>query len=468
MLPKELLDIIKDVPESIAPTVPMKEPNIDLPVYEGMLNLKAGDLDLEVMGKITFSWNPRPQAVLSARIPYEKKNWGIERYEVYIDGVLFGNCLIISKTLTNFADELPIYAIFTGPCVLGDRSIGVSEVRFSVPNMDKIRGSNTYTLTDNNGLSQNANRLEFSAGVYKITIDWRQDYEEMRDNLSWKGGYMVLYGGRIARSDGKPLTLEEVRNDLYSVGRFLSFLNGKRTTPIFLHGVHEGEVLWRDYTEFNVQRETPARSWSPKMFNPQIGQLLTNFFEYNKDKDDDYALDVAIHWYTEANTGAGYLEGSTIMAQSALELLYNWILIEKMQLIKGKDAENISAANKIRLLLSQMKIDYMAPASFVFLNGFIEDTPEIADAPEATVYVRNAIVHAQLEKRKKLQSIPLPARQQALELTLWYIEMALLFVLGYNAGYVDRRNAQIGNMLSTVPWQELQNKLFANAFPRVG
>ncbi|MGB4568690.1 MAG: hypothetical protein WBH96_06955, partial [Dysgonamonadaceae bacterium] len=47
-------------------------------------------------------------------------------------------------------------------------------------------------------------------------------------------------------------------------------------------------------------------------------------------------------WYVEANSNAGFSEGSIILAQTALELIYNWWIVENKKIILGKDSENIS------------------------------------------------------------------------------------------------------------------------------
>jgi hypothetical protein len=115
------------------------------------------------------------------------------------------------------------------------------------------------------------------------------------------------------------------------------------------------------------------------------------------------------------------------MAQTALELLYNWWIIENKKMILGKDSENINASNKIRLISSQLNISYSVPSSFTLLQKFVDENENINDAPEAIVQIRNAIVHSQQEKRKKLDSIHYKAKYEALQLSIWYIEMTLLF-----------------------------------------
>ena len=54
------------------------------------------------------------------------------------------------------------------------------------------------------------------------------------------------------------------------------------------------------------------------------GSELSAQEKARKDTEDKNFLTSAIHWYVEANGNRGFSEGSIIMAQTALELLYNY------------------------------------------------------------------------------------------------------------------------------------------------
>ena len=126
------------------------------------------------------------------------------------------------------------------------------------------------------------------------------------------------------------------------------------------------------------------------------------------------------------------------MAQTALELIYNWWVVEKKQLIIGKDSEMINAASKIRLLLSQIGINSEIPKSFKSLTVFLSEEDSIKDAPDVIVQIRNSIVHSQENKRRKLAKISKDIKYEALQLCVWYIELALLRILDYKGIYFNR------------------------------
>jgi len=107
-----------------------------------------------------------------------------------------------------------------------------------------------------------------------------------------------------------------------------------------------------------------------------------------------------IDWYIEAYRKSSNIESSIIIVQTSLELIYNWLIVEKRQIIKGKDAENISASNKIRLILNELRLSSEMPTELTNLKRVCDDNQNLNDAPDVLVLIRNAIVHGQFEKEK--------------------------------------------------------------------
>ena len=117
-------------------------------------------------------------------------------------------------------------------------------------------------------------------------------------------------------------------------------------------------------------------------------------------------------------------------------------------------AENISAANKIRLLLSSMKISYDIPESLPNLRNYIANLPkdtyesDTLDAPEIIVQIRNAIVHSHVKKRKRLSAVNAEVRSEILRLCVLYVELSLLNILHYKGKYFNRCERETRN----TPW----------------
>jgi hypothetical protein len=161
-------------------------------------------------------------------------------------------------------------------------------------------------------------------------------------------------------------------------------------------------------------------------------------------------LAIAIHWYIEANCNSGFVEGSITMVQNALELLYNWLIVEKYKIIKGEDSKNISASNKIRILLSKINIESSIPKQ---LDKLINSSDKNSDGPELFTQIRNAIVHSQEEKRQKIYNLEGGVKFQALTLGIWYVELILLFILNYSGEYYNRCSLNPTQQgVEKVPW----------------
>lgn len=451
---QHLLDAYKDTPRIIDPNPLMDEPNESIEIYTGQVILKDEQKDVEyiVEGQITFNWFPHTESVLKGKLIKDYDTFHCDAFTVIIDGLEFGKCSITHQSISDNFQYMDIEAMVIDNAVLGDQSIPVDYVNFSIPNLRAILGSNVVKVTSN-GITASTSRTTFDSNGYIIIIDKVIKHDALQKKLADKGGYILLYGGLVKRSDGKPITFKEANEVLYTFGHFISFTNGRRTTPMFLKGIHDDKEIWSDYSERNIDIYKAVKSWVPKRSYNNLVQLWANFYKRWKDEDSKTALETSVHWYIEANGGSGYVEGSTIMAQSALELLYNWILIEDKKIMLGRDAENISAANKVRLLLSSMNIEHSVPDIFDKLVAFVSDSTDVQDAPDAIVLIRNAIIHAQLEKRKRLGTIHYMAKYQALELCLWYIEMGILYALNYQGKYTPRNPPKFWNhRLDSVPW----------------
>ncbi len=187
-------------------------------------------------------------------------------------------------------------------------------------------------------------------------------------------------------------------------------------------------------------------------FSIEIKELWNEFEKiWIESKDNQFFLEFIVQWYIEANTSKGLIEGSIIMTQTALEALYNWFVIEHGNLIVGRDAIDISASNKIRLLLSQIeKKDKSIPSHYIALSKFKTDISD--DAPEKIVQIRNAIIHANKDKMVKLSNIDIIAKYEALQLALEYVELSILYILKYKGRYRMRSSANSINQDCILPW----------------
>lgn len=443
-------DFYPNIPEIIVSAIIMEEPNTPIPIYEGDFILRQNDSEIELNGIIKYDWFPSSGVTFSGIVKpnstkiLESSNDNIP-FEILIDKLLFGKCLLTRYVMSV---NVSLEGALIQTAIKGDKSIPVTKISFSIPNLKDFLGLPVKQVYDRR-MQLNKSRLQFENDDYIITIDKHIDYSNKVKLLSSKGGYLLLYSGELTRKKGI-LTLDN-SNDLFNCfSTFLSFLNGRRISSLFKQGIFEKNIIWTDYTDYSVDQYKAVHCWPQAHSIQGLNELWNCFSLMWKNEDDRNFLVSAIHWYIEANSHSGLTEGSIIMAQTGLELIYNWLLIENKKLIIGKDAENISASNKIRLLLSQINVSNDIPKSL----SKLQTLPDIIDAPDAFVQIRNAIVHSQEEKRKKLTKMHYRIKYEALQMGIWYLELLLLNILKYQGIYINRCSSEINfiNKHEYVPW----------------
>lgn len=437
-----LNDFMNDVDDILESPVQMNTANETISVYSGLFVMKYEKIEIIIQGNIQYKWNPSIGVVFEG-VTTEfsdliiKTINDIEYFEIVVNGENYGVAIISNFNINN---QISIKGVFRHTVITGEKNIPISKIKFCVPNFREYIGISVKKNTKTNR-STLKNRLILENDKFKITIDKRFEYKKLYSSLTENGGYIITHSGELISKKGA-LTFENSKEILNCLNLFLSFLNGKRTSAILIHGIFDNEKIWCDYSNYYVDRYDNLPSWINSHSIEYINELWQIFSGKWKDKNDKDVLITAIHWYLECNKSSGFVEGSLIMAQTALELLYNWYIIENKKLMIGKDSENINAANKIRLLLSQLNLNYSIPKKLTYLDKFLK-AEKLVDAPEAVVQIRNAIVHSQEEKRAKLNKIENMAKYEALQICIWYIEVALFKILDYKGDYTNRCSEQI-------------------------
>ena len=431
------------IPDSINSPIDSAFPNKEIIVYQGEYDVDQRGSSMHVDGVIKFVWFPQIKIIFQgqATIVADGSFDHFNEIDIRINNLLFGKGHLYSRKFS--IDHTGCY--LEGHCfqgASGDSSIGVSQVNFSVLNLQEYAGQEIKTTTPDFVINY-LGRIVFEDGDYVILLDKLHNYKSLYNTVKADGGFQILYAGQIRKKKGNIL-LNDLKEFRLCFAHMLYFLNGQRTSPLFLSGMHEGEEIWRDYSVHKVDTFKKTTSWSQYQSPNHFNQIWITFSTLWKDANDKDFLVTVIHWYLEANSGNSYIEGRIIFAQTALELIYNWLLVEKRKLIIGKDADSIAASNKIRLLLSQLNTPTSIPLSFVEILAM----DDIIDAPDIFVKIRNALVHGQEKKRKDLADISDQAKYDMLRLGVWYIELSLLHILNYKGNYFNR----VSNHVEKVPW----------------
>ena len=395
---QKIEDYFKDIPETVSNPIEMVEANVPIEIYKGEFKIINDNdkAEINVHGEIRHDWFPSSgahfygvtQAATADLISLFNE---VSPLKIYINGFYFGEAFLSNTQINNSGDQSSIKGTMIRQVVLGDSSVAVEKLVFSVPNLRRFRGQSVKKIINENPFVSHC-RLKLENEKYIILLDESFNYDTLFSSLKEKGGYVIMHNGELISKKGN-ISFNEISDIFSCFNSFLSFLNGRRTSALFIHGIFEDKTIWCDYTNYIVNNQKFVKTWPQNRSVNGLNELWKEFSSIWQDSDDRDFLKSVIHWYVEVNNKSGLIEGSIVMAQTALELLYNWWLIEKKRLIIGKDSESISASNKIRLLLSQLNISSNAPKSFSDLQKIITENKDISDAPDAIVQIRNAIVH---------------------------------------------------------------------------
>lgn len=393
---------LTDIPERLSSPVQMTAPNQTVPIYTGMFSLIADRIELMVEGSILFAWLPKPKIQFSGGVksgPPMQQWYNVINFDLQINGVSFGKAGITSREI--------ITVEVKGTClsgVLGNRDVTANKIRFAIPNVMDFVGFSIRDVTTNK--IENA-RLNFPDDTFEVTIDKVRGNKQYRELLVDQGGYMLLYAGEINKKDGSDISWEEWQAFILRFSFFLYFLNGLRTSPLFASAANDEAVIWQDYTPYQTDRYKWVVSWADIILGNTFQNAWNSWNRLWKDENDKGFLQTAVHWYVEANT-QNYVECAIVLAQNALELIYNWLIVETRGLITAQAARNMPAADKIRQLLGELTVAPTIPASFHQLAAMEGAT----DGPAAFVLIRNALVHGNESKRQRLATISIEAQYE--------------------------------------------------------
>jgi hypothetical protein len=295
-------------------------------------------------------------------------------------------------------------------------------------------------------------RIALKEGDWEISIDGVENIDELIEELRQDGGFAITHVGVLKKKGGMEFKFSEGLDQIRALGFFLSFAEGRWCYPVLLVGTNKGEVVSRGLPPEGA-RIDPWKgnwSWSEEVQEENLEDAFWHFALKWKDPKWVETMAIVIDFYIRAITYP-VVEFSVLDSFTALDRLastYN-------PTIDGK-----SGTERIASVLSHGDlIGRDLPTDlYTFFNAFFRKhcTPgKIADGATILTEFRNGIVHGnkpiipgKYGNRPKLDDdgdvknppVPFEARLQARELGIWYVEMALLYLIGYgyNGEYNDR------------------------------
>lgn len=410
----------------------MNNPNEDIIIYDGKMSLVVNEgNEIIVNGLLIFRWFTTPRIhfiIPSPNITLEDFNHFKPIYTIKVDNNPFSlRAMFIAFSM----DERGYIRDFSGIIadennVLGDKNVSVDKVIFSLINFNSVAFE----------------ELELSNNHYSITLTKKGEAIKYKKMLESNGGYCALHHGEITKLKNRAIHNSDISDIAKCLNAFLSFIEGRKVACFFHKGIHDNNTVWKDCTLYEIEPFADKMSWSygcsaDELHLSTLWEKFTPLWSSNKE-----FIETLIKWYTLANISKD-VDNSIIIAQTALELIFNWWIVGERRMIKDAD---INASNKIRLIISQLGIRNDIPISFEELKKIANNS----DAPDVIVQIRNTIVHSNDKSKLKSTSISQTIKREALFVSLWYIEMFVLFILDFKDKYRNRVTG--GWAMEKVPW----------------
>ncbi len=350
-------------------------------------------------------------------------------------------------------------AVFTPtktPLVVTRPSSTIVTAKFHLFNAPKFYGPENYVLL----LGEPPNEggvvcgcVTLKAAGWKITIAATQQTDEVTDALKSHGGHVITHMGQIEHEDGSEFSSDMLIGLLSALHQFLSFAFGRWAGIGLVIGF---DVLGNKCFEEWGPRVTADGHWrgSSSWFDIHHAELLSQAFPgflalWANDLWKTPLLH-ALYWYLGAcdrRVGIGP-DSALIFAQAALEVLAwtHCILDKKILSSAAFRRRGLSAADKFRVLASSLGIPKAIPQQLSALHA--KTQPKWTDALDAITGIRNSLVHPDATG-----TLPENSYYEAWNLSLWYIEMALLRLFEHSGAYANRllTRRSVGQ-IEPVPW----------------
>ncbi len=315
------------------------------------------------------------------------------------------------------------------------------------PDFTKQGSIETYVSDDGRRGYRASKAIQLSASPWLVEVRAVDNIEAVRKSLSKQQGFGLTHRGSIRRSDGKLFSKDSVQSMIEALTLFCSFARGAHCGLTLLRGAnHSGEPVWERWGVSNVERWRTLGSW----FDIRNGGILEDAFpgfwaQYHSIQQNDRTR-IALEWYLESNAQKA-LHSSIVLSQAALERLSFQQVGDKLTAGQMGRDHGEAEGEWISRALVQVGVDCQIPPLYTDLeqlrkaNGFY-------NGPHTIVKIRNDLIHQDMSNR----ILSLDVYRQAKELGLWYVEMLLLKLFGYNGIYANRLTQRWRGQVEPVPW----------------
>ncbi len=442
---------------------PQERVNEPIALYQGKFRVHRGDRVIEGAGSAALKWLPAPSIEIEIETPSPDSAVDFDS-RVELPGFRTENPLVHSirtgstcrigacVSLLESADDHDLVSVGFQVANLSDIITRELSAAPGDPTTVTCGRQPTERLLDGAGaVTHETARLRHDG--WQADLVAVPESADVYKSLKASGGYGFTHVGQLTRADGSPFTAQQANIILESLTAFLSFAHGAACSlPIRWGRGTTGEVVWRQFGSPVVNRWTRGlTSW----FDEHHGALLTELFDafcrmYN-DRTLREPLVVALHWYRHCNTQSSGTEGSLVLGMAALDLLSALVVVDRCRSMPANQHDKLGVAEKLRGLLKALGVPADIPSRYASLATFARENDQ-RDSCGALAEFRNGLVHPNEKRRNIVLRAADLASFEAWQLSLWYQELALLYLLDHQGRYRNRTTAKWVGEVEPVPW----------------
>lgn len=439
------------LPIAIPPFYFTKRINEPIELYDGPIGVTTVDGAWVGNGTIVQDWLPEPTVNLKCN--FKGRQLEKPRAEVEIPGHKKRFPLSVTSYGLS-AQGSEVFATLGGKPngMVWESSETVNRLRFHVANFLWYRGA---LVQDASSDSPREARCRFSTEEWVVTIDSITGFNFGSDfEIEDQSGNAITHVGELVKQDGSPFTVSSAENILQLLYQWLSFCRGNWVAPMLSVGFDDsGDLVWKDWRQWNIRHAEHLPTWVNRDSSESLEKSFSGFLARSRDSIWAGPIKRVLAWYVESNRRATGLEAAIILCQNALELLGWASLAQDKKVLSQKGFQDLPAADKIRLLLSNCEIPLIIPANLTELRQLSKEYNWL-DGPDCLVGIRNALVHPQPKSMLKLESVSSIAFYEIWSLGMWYLDLILLRLFDYKTVYCNRlkRECSYEQALEPVPW----------------
>ncbi len=410
--------------------------NKRIPLYKGPGYLKQCDNYERVNCTICLKWFPNTGLYISSKI---NKNYNLGDAGLKIEDREYQINLVRLKI--NSKKENYLESVVTSDTY---ELVANKKIHFALVNFKNYVGIPVFN--DKKMQSWSRDRITVVVDDYSLIVEKRIDFNDIQEDLKNSGGYGITHYG-VVDIKNKNIKPDEIISALQFA---LSFINGAWCGPVLLAQWINRRKLVK-YRNCFLSEYKYRRSVLGKMQYAEMQEIILLMCCKLLDERSRQAYMTLVHTYIVCSDVSKItVEMATVLIQSALEMIAEMVIYEKLRRFSKKEWNAKPASTKIEILLKEFKITSKVPSTMRDLHR--HSSGKKLSGPVLITKIRNPQIHPDKKNRVKIAAYTADIRIQIWRLAMWYYDLCVLKLIDYNGEYNVTISSNKFEYSEFVPW----------------